>query len=195
VIGAKTGGCAVSDDSALPDQHPARTEPSGPVALPQGRCSGRRLLQDAIRSAVVCAAKQGWNELIFCDATFADWPLGERVVVDALQAWARPGRRMRLLAWDYRPLAALHPRFVHWRGVWDHLLDCRRVRGNDAASCPSILWSSAWAMQRIDTERDVQVCDAQVCDAQAAHCQHLRLILDECCRNSTSGFPASTLGL
>jgi hypothetical protein len=167
----------------------ARPDGGGAV-LPQGRLSGHREFQDVIRMALTSAAHQGWNELILCDADFADWPLGERSVIEALQAWAKSGRHMRLLAWDYRPLASLHPRFVQWRGMWGHLLDCRRVRGSDAASCPSMLWASAWAMHRIDAERDVLVCDTQ-----ASHCQHLRLILDECYRNSTPGFPASTLGL
>jgi hypothetical protein len=45
-------------------------------------------------------------------------------------------------------------------------------------------------MQRHDTERSVFVCDTQ-----AARRVALRQVLDEWIRNSTPGFPASTLGL
>ena len=39
--------------------------------------------------------------MVLCDATFEDWPLGERAVAESLQAWSRTGRRMTLLARGY----------------------------------------------------------------------------------------------
>jgi hypothetical protein len=157
--------------------------PGPSLALPLGRLSGRRAFQEAVRTAFACAANQGWSEIVLCDANFADWPLGERSVVESLQRWARQGRRMRVMAFDYHALLSLHPRFVQWRGVWDHLLDCRLVRGSDAAACPSVLWSAAWVMQRIDAERDVLVCDDD-----ASRRKQMRLILDESYRHSAPGF-------
>ena len=49
------------------------------------------------------------------DANFHDWPLGERAVVESLQAWARSGRRMTLRARTYDEVICRHARFVRWR--------------------------------------------------------------------------------
>jgi len=159
-------------------------------SLPQGRLQGRAAFQCTVRLALRVAARQGWEELILCDADFADWPLGAQEVAQALHDWARAGRRFTMLALDYRSVQRLHPRFVHWRQRWDHLIDCRLCRGNDALSFPSGVWSPHWVMQRIDVERDVVICDAG-----AERRVSLRQQLDEWRRDSVPGLAASVLGL
>lgn len=166
------------------------TEEAAIPRLPQGRLTGRSAFTQAVRDALQVAAREGWGELILCDATFADWPLGERAVVEALQAWSRGGRRFTMLAMDYAGVARQHARFVQWRQTWDHIIDCRVCRVTDALAFPSVLWSPGWVMQRIDVERDVLVCDHE-----AARRLALRQLLDECRRDSSPGFPASVLGL
>ena len=161
-----------------------------PVSLPQGRLNGRSVFVQAVRDALQAAAHEGWNELILCDANYADWPLGERAVVESLQAWSRGGRRLHMLAMDYSGVTRQHARFVKWRQTWDHIIDCRVCRSNDALAFPSALWTPAWVMQRIDAGRDVLVCDHD-----AARRVTLRQLLDEWRRDSTPGFPASVLGL
>ena len=165
------------------------TEPA-PAGLPQGRLQGRSVFQQAVRDALLQAAHEGWNEIIVSDANFADWPLGERAVVEALQAWSRGGRRFVMLAMDYRGVSRLHPRFVKWRQTWDHIIECRVSRASDALAFPSVFWSPAWVMQRIDAEHDVLLCDHEAVRRVA-----LRQLLDECRRDSSAGFPASVLGL
>jgi hypothetical protein len=161
-----------------------------PGTLPQGRLQGRSVFAQAVRDALRTAAHEDWKELILCDADFADWPLGERAVVESLQAWARSGRRFVMLAMDYSGLPRQHARFVGWRQTWDHIIECRVCRAGDALAFPSVLWSPAWVMQRIDTERDVLVCDRD-----AARRVGLRQVLDEWRRDSAPGFAASVLGL
>lgn len=158
--------------------------------LPQGRQQGRTVFVQAVRDALQMAAREGWNELILSDANFADWPLGERVVAEALQDWARSGRHFLMLAMDYSGLPRQHARFVRWRQTWGHIIECRQCRATDALDFPSALWSPAWTMQRIDVERDVLICDSD-----AARRVTLRQLLDECRRDSVPGFPASVLGL
>ncbi len=96
-----------------------------PAGLPQGRLQGRSVFQQAVRDALQTAAREGWNEIIVCDANFADWPLGERAVADALQAWSRGGRRFVMLAMRYEGIPRWHARFVKWRQTWDHIIECR----------------------------------------------------------------------
>ena len=48
------------------------------LALPQGRFVGIEVFRQHLRAALAQAAAAGWRELLLCDATFADWPLGER---------------------------------------------------------------------------------------------------------------------
>jgi len=163
---------------------------STPIALPQGRLNGRSVFVQAVRDALQTAAREGWKELVLCDANYADWPLGERAVVESLQVWARSGRRLTMLAMDYSGLPRQHARFVKWRQTWDHIIECRLCRSSDILAFPSVLWSPAWVMQRIDTERDVLVCDSA-----APRRVELRQVLDEWRRDSTPGFPASVLGL
>ena len=165
------------------------TEPIPPV-LPQGRLQGRSVFQQAVRDALLQAAQEGWNEIIVCDADFADWPLGERAVAEALQAWSRSGRRFVMLAMRYEGIPRWHARFVKWRQTWGHIIECRVCRSSDALTFPSVFWSPAWVMQRIDPEQDVLLCDHE-----AARRVSLRQLLDECRRDSTVGFPSSVLGL
>jgi len=161
-----------------------------PEPLPQGRLQGRAAFQQAVRQALQAAAQLGWAELLLCDADFAAWPLGERESVQALEDWARAGRRFTMLALDYRAVQQLHPRFVRWRQTWDHLITCRLCRSRDVLSFPSVLWSPQWVLQRIDVERDVVLCDSG-----AERRISLREQLAEWQRDSVPGFPASVLGL
>lgn len=161
-----------------------------PGELPRGRFSGRESFEQAVRDALACAARQGWHEIIVSDATFADWPLRERAVVESLQAWSRTGRRFVMLATRFDAVQRYQARFVSWRQTWGHIIECRQCRSADQLDFPSALWSPGWVMQRLDPERSVFVCDNQ-----AARRVGLRQELDEWVRNSSPGFPASTLGL
>jgi hypothetical protein len=161
-----------------------------PGALPSGRFSGREAFEQTVRGALACAARQGWHEIIISDATFADWPLRESAVVASLQAWAKAGRRFVMLATRFDEVQRHQARFVSWRQKWSHLIECRQCRSADPLDFPSAIWSPGWVMQRLDPERSVFVCDSQ-----SGRRVSLRQELDEWVRNSSPGFPASTLGL
>lgn len=161
-----------------------------PAALPSGRFAGREAFAQSVRDALACAAREGWREIILSDATFADWPLYERAVVESLQAWARSGRHLLMLATRFDEVQRHQPRFVAWRQAWDHIIECRQCRDADPQDFPSALWSPAWVMQRHDLVRSVFVCDTD-----AARRLALRQTLEEWRRRGSPGFPASTLGL
>ncbi len=159
-------------------------------ALPTGRFSGRQAFEQLVRDALTGAAREGWKEIILSDASFLDWPLRERTVIESLQAWSASGRHMTLLATRYDEIIRHHARFVAWRQTWGHIIDCRVCRAADPIGFPSAIWSPAWFMQRIDLERSMGVCGSE-----RGRAIELREVLDERLRNSSPGFSASTLGL
>lgn len=159
--------------------------------LPSGRFQGREDFFQRVRDALSCAASEGWPELIISDANFHDWPLGERAVVQSLQAWSKQGRRFTMLAGQYDEVVRRHPRFVQWRRTWSHIIECRRAPSADPLELPSALWSPAWVLHRLDPERCAGVTGAEP-DRRFV----LRETLNEwLLRKSSPGFPATTLGL
>lgn len=158
--------------------------------LLDGIFSGPQAFADQVRAACAASDVMGWNEMVWSDASFEDWPLRERAVVDALHAWAGSGRKLIMLAHRFDALPRLHPRFVSWRVTWDHIITCRVCKSIDASEFPSALWSPTWALQRLDLMRSVGVATSE-----PRRRLMLRETLDECLRQSAPGFPATTLGL
>lgn len=155
-----------------------------------GAFSGPTEFADVVRAALARAAREGWQTMVWSDPTFEDWPLGERVVTESLQAWAHSGRHLVMLAHRYDALIRYKPRFVSWRKTWDHLIECRLCKNLDASEVPSALWSPHWAMRRLDLVRSTGVADLE-----PARRVLLKEELDECRRQSSPGFSATTLGL
>jgi hypothetical protein len=163
--------------------------PAAP-ALPEGRFEGREAFRQNVRDALACADREGWREIILSDADFHDWPLGERAVVDSLNAWASTGRKLVMLAKSYDEVTRTHPRFVSWRRTWAHIIECRRCATADPLILPSALWTSGWVLRRLDPERCTGVCTL-IPERRLA----LRESIEEWLRQSSAGFPTTTLGL
>ncbi|PWW48764.1 hypothetical protein DFR36_101273 [Melaminivora alkalimesophila] len=165
--------------------------PVPPPRLPEGRFSGREAFRQLVRDALAAAAREGWSELVLSDASFVDWPLGERAVVETLQQWARAGRRCTLLALDFDEVVRRQPRFVQWRRQWDHLIGCHKADTRDPLALPSVLWSPGWVLRRLDPLRSNGVSSFD-----GAQCTLAREQLAEWLeRRSRPGFPATVLGL
>lgn len=160
------------------------------MELVQGRFEGRTQFAQCVRDALAVAAQQGWSELVLSDPDFADWPLGERAVVDALQAWARPGRRFVMLAASYDELTRRHARFVQWRVHWSHLVACHACRAPDASAIPSLIWSADWSLRRLDA-----VHNTGWAGAEARRRTQSRELIDQWIQRATPAFPAAVLGL
>ena len=159
-------------------------------ALYQGAFVGPTAFADVVRHALAQADLAGWSEMVWSDATFEGWPLYEKAVVESLDAWARKGRKLTLLAQHFDAMRRVHHRFVGWRIRWDHLLECRVCKGVEASGFPSALWTPTWALRRLDLVR----CTG-VASTEPRMRQRLREELQERQRQSSPGFAASTLGL
>jgi hypothetical protein len=160
--------------------------PPSPPLL-QGRFAGRSEFAELVRQGFAAAAAQGWREIIICDATFEDWPLGERVVAQSLNDWAASGRKLTMLAQDYAEVTRRHARFVIWRRTWSHTVECR---GHASGDLPSIFWSPGWAFERLDL-----VHSTGVAGSEAGRRVALKERLTEKLQRSSPAFAASTLGL
>jgi hypothetical protein len=160
------------------------------TALPQGPVLGRVAFEEVVRQSIEAAAAEGWKNLCWMDPDFSDWPLGERRVHDALQAWSRTGRRLVLLAKDYRALMAKHHRFVLWRRQWAHIVECWQCQDADPAEFPSLILAPAWALHRVD--RDRGVCHATVDPGRLRQFAESQQAWRD---KSSPGFPAHVLGL
>jgi hypothetical protein len=176
------------DESVTMTSMPSDSD--GTTGLPSGRFAGRIAFQQMVRDAFACAAREGWREIIISDADFADWPLGERAVVQSLQEWSATGRRCTLLARRYDEVVRRHARFVTWRQTWTHIIEARACASADPLELPSALWSPGWVMQRVDPER----CNG-VAGNEAERRVLLRETLHEWLAKSAPAFPSSTLGL
>ncbi len=168
----------------------SNTESQSGDGLLTGAFSGPTAFAQAIRDALTCAAREDWPSMVWSDANFEDWPLRERAVTESLQAWARSGRQLVMLAHRFDSVQRYQPRFVEWRKTWDHIIECRVCKNLDATEVPSALWSPQWAMRRLDTVRSTGIAGLE-----PARRVLLKEELDECRRQSSPGFSASTLGL
>jgi hypothetical protein len=159
-------------------------------ALPQGRFAGRVEFAVLVRQAFSAAAVQGWREIILCDASFEDWPLGERSVAQALNDWSRSGRKLTMLAHGYDEVTRRHARFVTWRRTWSHIVDCRRCAGVAASDLPSAFWSPGWVFERLDLMHS-----SGVAGGEPARRLALKERLTEKLSRSSPAFAATTLGI
>jgi len=164
--------------------------PDGAAALAQGRFSGRNDFQQLVRDALAAAAREGWREIILSDASFEDWPLGERAVAESLQAWSASGRRCTLLARKYDQVVRQHARFTKWRQTWSHIIEARACPQADPLELPSAIWSPGWVLQRLDPERSNGYSGSE-----PERRLLLRESLQEWLQKSAPSFPATTLGL
>ena len=155
-----------------------------------GRFAGPGEFAQLVRDVVALAARDGWPSMVWIDATYDDWPLGERAVIESLQAWSGKGRHLIMLANSFDEVIRRKPRFVSWRQTWDHIIECRVCKMPRASEIDSALWSPAWAMRRVDPVRSIGVANMEP-GLRAL----LKEELNEYYRQSVPGFSATTLGL
>ncbi len=161
-----------------------------PATLLEGSFDGRTEFAQLIRDALATAARKGWRELLLADASFEDWPLGERAVIDSLQAWSKTGRKFTIVAKRFDTLIAKHHRFVTWRGQWSHIIEARAVPSADASEFVSAIYSPHWVMRRLDLVRSKGVAGSD-----APRRLRLREEVNEWLGKSSPSFAATTLGL
>jgi len=174
----------------MTDNAPSPAHPAPPAALPEGRLVGRLAFAEAVRAAASAAAGEGWSAIVLADDDFADWPLGERAVIEGLNAWARQGRRLRLLARDFNGLRQRCPRFVQWRTTWSHLVEAHGVPQASPHDIPGAIWTPGWTLERLDPVRSTLVAERSA-ERRVALAERL----EAWWAKGRPAFAATTLGL
>jgi hypothetical protein len=98
------------------------SEPTIPETLKPGLVETPEEVRQMLRQALLLAAEQGGREQCWLAPDFSAWPLSDPALLEALRGWALPHRRLRLLAADYEAVRRVHPRFVQWRQLHDHVV-------------------------------------------------------------------------
>ena len=145
----------------------------------------------ALRRAFTEAAAAGSRELWLSDVNFADWPLGERDVVETLSQWVASSRRLTLVAHDFDDVAKRHPRWVTWRRQWSHVVTCRTNAELEADDIPTLLVASGTVTVRLSdpVHHRGRIAHDR---AEELRCKEL---LDAVLQRSEEAFPASATGL
>ena len=161
------------------------------TAATHGLITSRGEFHAALREAFEAAASAGCRELCLCDANFADWPLGERSVVEQLGRWAASQRRLTVIAGSFDEVVRRHPRWVEWRRHWSHAVQCRTSVESDTGPMPTLLIASGLF--------SVRLSDAALhrgrWSRETADLVHCREIFDAVLQHSTETFPVTTTGL
>ncbi|MED5621251.1 hypothetical protein [Ideonella sp. BN130291] len=144
----------------------------------------------ALRDNLQQALAEGVPLLRWSDVDFADWPLNEPALIEALTRWTRPHHRLVLLAQHYGELQRRHPRFVQWRRTWGHLVEPRSPTELLASDHPSLLLAGRRTVELVDRDH----WRGQVSD-EPADAQRCREALDVILQRSEPAFAATTLGL
>lgn len=159
---------------------------------PAYRLLGTRLeFHDALRDTFTEAARTGCRELWLVDEDFADWPLGERAVVDTLTRWAQSHRRMTLIARHFDEFPRRHARWAEWRRQWSHVVECRSFDDAETGEIPTLLLADGLAGLRLVD----RVRFRGSVSSDSADLVRMREWIDAVSQRSVPAFPPTLLGL
>lgn len=145
----------------------------------------------ALRLAFAEAAASGSRELWLCDKDFADWPLGERAVVEHLGQWAASSRRLTVLAGNFDEVVRRHARWVEWRQQWSHIVSCRTNTELESGELPTLLLALGGLSVRLS---DSVHHRGRLSRDKADELRCMEQI-DAVLQRSEEAFPATTTGL
>lgn len=163
----------------------------------EGRFSGVLAFKQTVVATLTSACAAGAKELWLVDPDFAEWPLDDRALLDAMTVWARVrSRTLRMLARQYDEVPRRHPRFTAWRRSFAHVVDCRAAPEVDVSEFPVLVLAQP---PGVAVSTGVQGGAAPNFRghvlSQDAEWRTWREIVDAISQRSEPAFPAHSLGL
>jgi hypothetical protein len=156
-----------------------------------GLIRSRSEFHAALRAAFAAAADAGCREIWLCDDDYADWPLGERAVIDDLTRWAESHRCLTVIARHFDTVTRRHARWVEWRRTWAHVVQCRSNDELEAGQMPTLLLAPGATSVRLVDRVNYRGSVSRL----AADAVLWRETIDAVLQRSAETFPATTLGL
>jgi len=145
----------------------------------------------AVRDALGLAEQSGAREIVLVDRDFADWPLNEPLVIDALSRWIDSSRLLVVFAHSFDEMARRQLRFVEWRRQWAHVVQCRNDPEHEADQIPTLLLVPGRTCVRVlDRVRYRGTVSNRPVDLTES-----RETIDALLQRSVEAFPVTTLGL
>jgi len=145
----------------------------------------------AVRDALGLAEQSGAREIVLVDRDFADWPLNEPLVIDALSRWIDSSRLLVVFAHSFDEMARRQLRFVEWRRQWAHVVQCRSDPELEAEQIPTLLLAPGRTCVRVlDRVRYRGTVSNRPVDLTES-----RETIDALLQRSVEAFPVTTLGL
>lgn len=160
--------------------------------IPSGPIASRDQFQAAVRNVVLNAEALGLRELAWVSPDFADWPLDEPALIDALGHWARqPGARLTWIAHDFERVRRAMPRLTRWRQTFAHVIACRTPPELPGPDTPTLLLAGrSVAVRMLDLDHARGWVSHQGRDVQRA-----REEIDAVLQRSEEAFASGVLGL
>jgi hypothetical protein len=145
----------------------------------------------AVTTSFAEAASTGCRELIIADTDFGDWPLSDPAVIESLTRWAKPHRKLTVIATQFDTVVLKHARWVAWRQTWSHVVDCRVNDELEAGQMPTMLLAPGLVgLRLVDPVRYRGRLSREKADL-LPWAEELDAVL----QRSAPSFPATTLGL
>jgi len=151
---------------------------------------GRSAFTQALRKAMLFAARTRQREICLVDVDFEIWPLDDAEFLAALAAWGRqPLRRMILVACSFDLVPRRYARFTEWRGNWAHVVEAHSTE-IEPSQVPTLMLAGPASLHLADRLRwrgHALSSDKEVAD--------WREVVDALMQRSQPAFGANTLGL
>ncbi len=101
------------------EPNPTGGTPPAPPAV-DSRAGFHRAIVWGFKTAIDAGARQ----VLCVDRDFAEWPLDDAELLQALTTWLRlPQRRLLMLAGSFDTVPRRSPRFNAWRRHWTHAIE------------------------------------------------------------------------
>jgi len=161
------------------------------MSEPRLEIDGRTAAAQARRDLILALPDTAPRQLWLVDPDFADWPLDETAVLEALARWVRlPARRATWIAADFEKVERSHPRLAAWRRDYAHAVEAYRPGEGEPVDWPS------WLM----TDRAAVVIDDPArwrgrSVAEPAALRDMREAVDALLQRCEPAWPGRVLGL
>ena len=168
---------------------------AGPATAPDANeasvVDGRESFRLSLFAALDECARADVPRLWLCDRDFAQWPLGQPAMVEALTRWIGSKRQLTLIAADFGAFPARFPRWVNWRRQWSHVVRCLAAHEEVADQVPTLLLAPGAVAVRLHDPRRLRGRVYRDADEIARSLD----LVDALSQRTDESFPVTTLGL